>query len=69
MNSMHGELPIGFAMSLSMSPEAMKYYSTLSLEQQTDIVKYVQNNKTGIEAKQKVYNAIQGLENNNLDFL
>ncbi len=69
MYKLPGEMPVGFAMSLSMHPQAMQYYSGLSLQQQTDIVKYVQNNKTGMEAKEKVDSAIRGLENNNIDFL
>lgn len=69
MYKLPGEMPVGFAMSLSMNQKAMQYYSGLSLEKQNDIVKYVQNNQTGIEAKSKVENAIRGLENSNIDFL
>ena len=69
MYRLPGEMPVGFAMSLSMNDKAMKYYSGLSLDTQTQIVNYIQNNKTGMEAREKVENAIRGLENNNTNFL
>ena len=50
MYKLPGEMPVGFAMSLSMNDKAMKYYSGLSLDTQTQIVNYIQNNKTGMEA-------------------
>ena len=69
MYKLPGEIPVGFAMSLSMNDKAMKYYSGLSLDTQMKIVDYIQNNKTGMEAKEKVTNVIKGLENSNINFL
>lgn len=69
MYKMAKEIPIGLAMELSINSQAMQYYSGLSKEQQHDIVQYIKNNNSGLEAKEKISNAIKGLENNNLNFM
>ncbi|MBE5821677.1 MAG: hypothetical protein E7311_03690 [Clostridiales bacterium] len=63
------ELPVGFGMSLAMNKDAMDYYSKLSYDNQMKIVSYIQDNTTGFEVKNKIRNAINGLEIGNIDFI
>lgn len=63
------ELSGGFGMSLTMNKNAMDYYSKLTYEKQMKIVSYIKDNNTGFEAKNKIRNAINGLEKGNIDFL
>ncbi len=69
MYKMAKELPIGFAMKLSANSQAMQYYASLNKQQQHSIVEYIQNNQSELEAREKINNAIRGLENNSIDFI
>lgn len=62
-------IPVGFAMSLSQHEDALKYYGSLDKMQQEQIKNYIQNSTTGDEAKQRIENSVNGLSNNNLNFL
>ena len=64
-----GKLPIGFAFSIAQHDEALKYYGSLDKDTQTKITDYIQSSNTGDEAKQKIDTSINGLANQNTDFL
>ena len=63
------EMPIGFVFSLALNKDAMNYYSTLDNIVKNNIKSFIQNNSSGIEAKEKIDIAIKSLENNSIDFL
>lgn len=63
------KLPIGFAFSIAQHEEAFKYYGSLDKDTQTKITDYIQNVATGDEAKQKIDTSINGLANQNTNFL
>lgn len=63
------EMPVGFAMSLAMNNIALNNYAKLSYETQEQIINFIQNSNTGIEAEEKIKNAISDLEKNSITFL
>ncbi|MBQ9743985.1 MAG: hypothetical protein IJW19_02570 [Clostridia bacterium] len=48
------EMPVGFAMSLAMNPEAMQKFETLSEEQKREVIKGTHNVKSRKEMHQYV---------------
>ncbi len=65
----NSQLPIGFTMSISNNEHALKFYSSLDKATQNKIMNYIRNSTTGNEAKEKIENSVNGLANNNLNFL
>ncbi len=63
------EMPVGFAMSLAMNNIALNNYAKLSYETQEQIINFIQNSNTGIEAEEKIKNVISNLEENSITFL
>ncbi|HCW80975.1 MAG TPA: hypothetical protein DG942_07745 [Ruminococcaceae bacterium] len=63
------EMPIGLMMSLAMHPEAMHSFGQMDDEKQQSVIRYVENAKTGEEAKNRIYSAIKDLENGSTSFL
>ncbi|WP_454053407.1 hypothetical protein [Clostridium sp. Marseille-Q7071] len=64
------DIPEGFAMALLQEPDARASFQNLSDEQKTNVIQYIQNNNlTGIDAKNKINNAIKNLNNNSIDFI
>jgi hypothetical protein len=64
-----GKLPVGFTFSIAQNEGALKYYGSLDKTVQNKITNYIQNVSTGDEAKQKIDESINGLANNNTNFL
>jgi len=63
------EMPLGFIMSIFQNKEALKYFTSLDENIKQLICNYIQNVATGDESKERIYNSIQGLANENLNFL
>ena len=57
------DLPLGFGMQLSQVPAAMEYYGRLSQKERDDIVTYIQNCRTGDDAKNRIAEVVSGLQN------
>ncbi len=56
-------MPIGLMMSLAMHGDAMHEFSLLNDEQQKSVIHFVENAKTGEDAKNRIEEAVQHLEN------
>jgi uncharacterized protein YdeI (YjbR/CyaY-like superfamily) len=63
-----GEMPIGLMMSLAMHPDAMRNFSTMNDERQKSVIRYVEDAKTGGEAKDRIGSAVDELEKGNTGF-
>ncbi len=66
---MEKKLPIGFILSIAQNEQALKYFANLDDMTKNRISNYIQDSITGEEAKERINISINGLENNNLDFL
>ena len=63
------DIPLGLGMALFQTPEARSSFENLSNEDKTRLINYVQsNNSSGIDAKQKIYSAVDNLKNGNTSF-
>ena len=62
-------MPIGLMVSLTKHQNAMKQFSTLNDEQQQSVIQYVKNSATGEEAKSRIHQAVQNLEQGNIGFI
>ncbi len=60
---MNQELPIGFAMSLSMDMEAMECFTALSKEKREELIHYVSEPLEGEENKIRIEDVIHSLHN------
>ncbi len=63
------EMPIGLMMSLSMHPDAMRNFSTLTDEKQNSVIRYVEDANSGEEAKNRISGAVDELEKGSTGFL
>ncbi|MDD4376384.1 MAG: hypothetical protein PHR25_06385 [Clostridia bacterium] len=61
---MSNDMPIGFAMSLVQNKNALATYVNLSNSEKEEINIYIQNSKTGLEAKERIDNILIKLSNN-----
>jgi hypothetical protein len=64
-----GDLPIGFIMSIAQKENALKNFVNLDDITKNKIVNYIKDSATGNDALEKINTSINGLEENNLDFL
>ena len=62
------DMPIGFGMQLYQSPEALHYFAALSQKERNDIIRYIEDSKTGEEAKKRINTAVKNLNNRNANF-
>lgn len=62
-------MPIGLMMSLAQHQNAMKNFALLDDEGQKSVIRYVEDSVTGEEAKNRIQNAVQNLEQGNNGFL
>lgn len=64
------DIPLGLGMALFQEAEARSYFESLSDEEKTSIIRYVQEgNVTGEDARHKVTSAIENLKNNSINFI
>lgn len=63
------EMPIGLLMSLGVHPDAMHSFSLLSDEKQGAVIRYVEDARTGGEAKDRIAGAVEDLEHGSTGFL
>jgi uncharacterized protein YdeI (YjbR/CyaY-like superfamily) len=63
------DMPIGLMMSLAMHPDAMRNFSSLTDEKQSSVIHFVEDATTGAEARTRITNAVDQLENGKTDFL
>ena len=63
-----GNMPIGLMMSLAQHQDAMRNFSLLSDEEQRSVIRYVEDSRTGKEAKSRIDSAVQNLEAGNHSF-
>lgn len=66
----HGaeNMPIGLMMSLAMHQDAMRNFSLLDDSQQKAVIRYVEDSKTGDDAKNRIESAVQNLEQGTSSF-
>lgn len=60
---MNQELPIGFAMSLSMDMEAMECFTNLTKEKRDELIAYVSQPLEGEAGKVRIDDVIHSLHN------
>ncbi|MCI1964599.1 MAG: YdeI/OmpD-associated family protein [Oscillospiraceae bacterium] len=63
------EMPIGLLMSLAQHQSAMKNFALLDDKGQKSVIQYIENSTTGAEAKSRIQNAVNNLEQGNSGFL
>lgn len=63
------QMPIGLIMSLAQHNVAMENFSRMDDLKQKALVQYISDSSTGEEAKSRIKNAVQDLEENNTSFL
>lgn len=63
------DMPIGLMMSLAMHQEAMRQFSLLDDAQQKEVIRFVENSRTGADAQNRIMTAVNGLEQGNTGFL
>jgi len=63
------DMPIGFIMSIFKNKDALKYFSNLDEDTKIKISDYIKNSTTSDQAKERIYNSIEGLSSQNLHFL
>lgn len=68
-NKNAADMPIGLMMSLAMHRDAMRNFSLLNDEKQKSVIRYVEDSKTGAEAKNRINNAVDNLEKGNTGFI
>jgi len=56
------DLPLGFSMGLSMHPKAAETFGRMSADEKHAAIRYVQSGTTGEDAKHRIANAIDQLE-------
>lgn len=61
-------MPIGLMMKLAMHQQAMRQFSQLDNDQQRAVIRYVEDSKTGDDAKSRIDSAVQNLEQGNHSF-
>ncbi len=66
---MDGNLPVGFLLSISQNEKALKYFANLDNISKNKISNYIRDSIDGNEAKERINISLNGLENNNLNFL
>lgn len=64
-----GNMPIGLMMSLAQHENAMKTFGRMDDEKQKSVIRYVEDSVTGEEAKQRIQDAVQNLDQGNTGFL
>lgn len=68
MKSDAEHMPIGLMMSLAQHQNAMKNFSLLDDSRQKAVIQYVESSTTGDEAKSRIQNTVNNLENGNTGF-
>ena len=63
------DMPLGFGMALFQDSKARNNYENLSDENKTNVIKYIQDSKSGNEAKNRIKTTILNLSENNNDFI
>ncbi|OCN02152.1 hypothetical protein A7X67_12090 [Clostridium sp. W14A] len=63
------DMPIGLMMSLAQHQNAMKTFGRLDDEHQKSVIRYVEDSTTGEEAKSRIQNAVQNLDQGNTGFI
>jgi uncharacterized protein YdeI (YjbR/CyaY-like superfamily) len=61
-------MPIGLMMSLAQHEKAMETFGRLNDERQEAVLRYVKDSRTGEEAKSRIRNAVDQLEQGNAQF-
>ena len=62
------DMPIGFGMALYQNTDALHCFAALSQEQRNNIIKYIEDSKTGDDARKRIDNAVSNLNKRNLNF-
>lgn len=62
------DMPLGFGFSLAEHENAMNTYASLTNEQKTQVIQYVEGGRTGEEAKARVTNAVKMLGDGDTSF-
>lgn len=62
------DMPIGFGMALYQNSTALHCFAALSQEQRNNIIKYIEDSKTGDDARKRIDNAVSNLNKRNLNF-
>ncbi len=62
------DMPIGFGMALYQNEIALHHFTRLSQDERNNIIRYIEDSKTGDEAKSRINKAVEGLKKNTLDF-
>lgn len=61
------DIPEGFGSRLSQDSQALHHFSQLNVNQKNDLIRYMQQAKTGEDSEFRVMNAVEMLRNNQAD--
>ncbi|MFQ8600748.1 MAG: YdeI/OmpD-associated family protein [Oscillospiraceae bacterium] len=59
------DIPLGFGMALAQRPEAMTFFASLSNQEKTQIIRYIQGSTTGDMAKERVDHTVEMMSQKN----
>ena len=62
------DIPLGLSMELTMHPTAATTFSNMSAAQKHAAIHYIQTATTGVEAKQRIKNAVSQMESGQVTF-
>lgn len=62
------DMPLGFGMALYQNATALHFFGALSQDERNDIIRYIENSKTGEDARYRIDNAISNLNRRNSKF-
>ena len=62
------DMPLGFGMALYQNSNALHCFAALSQDERNNIIRYIENSKTGEEAKNRIDNAVSNLNKRNTKF-
>jgi len=62
------DMPLGFGMALYQNSNALHCFAALSQDERNDIIRYIENSKTGEDARNRIDNAVSNLNKRNTKF-
>ena len=61
LNNNFKDIPLGFGMALAKNEKAFENYGKLPQEQKDEIISYIKSASTGEQAKQRIYETVNKL--------
>lgn len=62
------DIPLGFGMQLYQHADASQFFASLDREKRNGLIRYIEDSKTGEEAKERVSAAVQMMREHRINF-